>query len=257
MKSKEIVMNTDPAHQKRIEAKTPARRNEAGQGTKGHRPRWGLVATLVTVLAICVLVLPLLRRPAAAQGEADGTLDGVSLEASGVIQGEEILLSSEYGGQVVAILVEEGQAVSVGQVLVQLDTELLDTQIDAAKAAVQVAKTGLAQARAGARAGQIAVAEAQLAQAQAARVVEHLVRRGRLDPDQWPEQGQRFRFSERQDEAIARSVCTRCPFRMEDCDFRSTNPPPDCKPCGGYILLSLLNTSGLLTLSDMEAISFE
>jgi HlyD family secretion protein len=154
-----------PAHQDR---------GATRPGAKGlpflRRYRWELVATLVVVIAICAILPPLIGRPAAAQGGADGTLDGISLEASGVIQGEEILLSSEYGGQAVDILVEEGQAVSVGQVLVQLDTELLDAQIDAAQAAVDLAKTGLAQARAGARTGQIAVAEAQLAQAQAARV---------------------------------------------------------------------------------------
>ncbi len=132
-----------------------------------RRHRWGFVATMIAVIAICAFVPPLLGRPAVAQGENDSTL----LEASGVIQGEEILLSSEYGGQVNDILVEEGQDVSLGQVLVQLDTSLLDTQIAAAQAAVDLAETGLAQARAGARAGQIAAAEAQLAQAQAASLV--------------------------------------------------------------------------------------
>lgn len=129
--------------------------------------RWGLVATVIVVIAICVAVPTLLGRPAVAQSEADGP----SLEASGVIQSEEILLSSEYGGQVNEILVEEGQAVNLGQVLVQLNTDLLDRQIAAAQAAVDLAETGVAQARAGARAGQIAAAEAQLAQAQAARIV--------------------------------------------------------------------------------------
>jgi multidrug efflux pump subunit AcrA (membrane-fusion protein) len=164
-----------PAQPERIEAKAPSRRYAARQEARdpppAHRHRWGLVATVVTVLAICAIVPFLLGRSAAAQAGTDDTTDGVSLEASGVIQGEEILLSSEYGRQVGDILVEEGQAVGLGQVLVQLDTELLDVQIDAAQAAVDLAKTGLAQADAGARTGQIAVAQAQLAQAQAARLV--------------------------------------------------------------------------------------
>lgn len=167
-------IETPPDRQEHIEAKASSRYNAARQETKGlppvHRRRWWLAVIVAVVVAICAIVPPLIGRPAAAQGEVDGTIDGVLLEASGVIQGEEILLSSEYGGQVVDILVEEGQAVSVGQVLVHLDTELLDAQIAATQAAVKVAETGLAQARAGTRAGQTAAAEAQLAQAQAARI---------------------------------------------------------------------------------------
>jgi HlyD family secretion protein len=95
--------------------------------------------------------------------------DAPALEVSGVVRVEEALIASEWGGRIAAIPVDEGDAVAAGDVLVQLDTTLLDAQIEAARAAVAVAEAGLARAKAGARAGQIAVAEAQLAQAETAR----------------------------------------------------------------------------------------
>ncbi|MBN1934545.1 MAG: efflux RND transporter periplasmic adaptor subunit [Anaerolineae bacterium] len=90
-----------------------------------------------------------------------------ALSASGVIQAEQISIASEFGGLIGAIPVAEAENVTTGQVVVQLDTAMLDAQIEVAQAMVDMAEAGLAQARAGARPGQIEVAEAQLAQAQA------------------------------------------------------------------------------------------
>ena len=92
------------------------------------------------------------------------------LEASGVIRAEQVLIASEYGGSIASLPLTEGDAVAAGDLIVQLDTALLDAQIAVARAAVAMAEAGLNQAKAGARPGQIAVAEAQLAQAQAARI---------------------------------------------------------------------------------------
>lgn len=100
---------------------------------------------------------------------APPTTETGQLEASGIIQAEEISIAGELGGRIVAIAVEEGDAVEVGDLLVQLDCRLLDAQIQAAEALVALAEAGLGQAQAGARPGQIAIAEAQLAQAQSAR----------------------------------------------------------------------------------------
>lgn len=92
-----------------------------------------------------------------------------ALRASGVVQTEQINIASELGGRVVAVPVAEGETVTAGQTIVQLDTALLDAQIAAGEALVAAAQAGLALAQAGARPGQIAVAEAQLRQAQAGR----------------------------------------------------------------------------------------
>jgi len=91
------------------------------------------------------------------------------LMASGFIEAEEITIAPELGGRVVELLADEGDQVEAGQVLVRLDTTLLDAQIEAAQAGLDVAQAGLAQALAGARPEQIRQAEAALAQAEAAR----------------------------------------------------------------------------------------
>jgi len=94
-------------------------------------------------------------------------VDEETLEASGIIQVEEVSIASEFGGRIAEIPVTEGDSVATGEVLVRLDTALLDAQVEAAEAMVTIAKAGLAQAQAGARPGQVAVAQAQLAQAEA------------------------------------------------------------------------------------------
>ncbi|MGC9394385.1 MAG: HlyD family secretion protein [Anaerolineae bacterium] len=93
------------------------------------------------------------------------------LRASGVIQAEQISLASEFGGLIAAIPVVEAENVATGQVVVELDTTMLDAQIEVTQAMVDMAEAGLAQAKAGARPGEIGIAEAQLAQAQAGKLV--------------------------------------------------------------------------------------
>lgn len=94
-----------------------------------------------------------------------------TLSASGVIQAEQVSLASEFGGLIAAIPAAEAESVSAGQVVVQLDTTMLDAQIEVAQAMVEMAEAGLAQAQAGARPGQIETAKAQLTQAQAGQLL--------------------------------------------------------------------------------------
>ncbi len=42
-------------------------------------------------------------------------------------------------------------------------------------------------------------------------------------------------------------VCAECPFLVDGCDFTSPQPPENCPPCGGLILLSGLLRDGTLT----------
>ncbi len=130
-----------------------------------RRHRLLLTALAVAVVALACALAPRIGWPAS-QAQPVG---GETLEASGVIRAQEVLIASEWGGHIAAILVDEGEAVAAGDLLVQLDTALLDAQIKAARAVIAVAEAGLAQAEAGARPGQIKAAEAQLAQVQAAR----------------------------------------------------------------------------------------
>ncbi len=91
------------------------------------------------------------------------------LTASGVIEAREISISSEVGGRIAEILVDEGDEVEEGDVLIRLDTDLLEAEMGRARAAVALAQANLAQVRAGPRQEEIQTAEAALAEAIAAR----------------------------------------------------------------------------------------
>jgi len=92
-----------------------------------------------------------------------------SITASGFIEGDEVVIASAVGGRVAEVLVEEGDEVAAGQVLVRLDDALLQTQRAEALAAVAAAEANLARVRAGARPAEREAARAALAQAEAER----------------------------------------------------------------------------------------
>lgn len=89
--------------------------------------------------------------------------------ASGAIEAKETSLASEITGQVAEVLVDEGEPVTAGQVVVRLDDSLLQAQIQEAHQAVETARAHLRAAEAGPRPAQIAAAEAAVRQAEAAR----------------------------------------------------------------------------------------
>lgn len=76
-------------------------------------------------------------------------------------------LSFEIPGRVREVLVEEGDEVQEGQLLVQLDNSNLEDVVAQAEAALATAQATLAQVEAGPRAGELAVAQAGLAAAEA------------------------------------------------------------------------------------------
>jgi multidrug resistance efflux pump len=88
-----------------------------------------------------------------------------ALIASGSIEGEEIAIVSEFGGRIVALEVDEGDEVEASQVLVKLDTALLQSQVAQAEAAVAAANANLADVKAGVHPGEVLAAEAALLQA--------------------------------------------------------------------------------------------
>jgi HlyD family secretion protein len=91
------------------------------------------------------------------------------ITGSGFIEAEEVAISSEVGGRIEAITADEGDEVQEGQVLIRLDTAMLEAQIRQAEAAVEAARAALAQVEAGVREEEIRKAEAALAQAIVAR----------------------------------------------------------------------------------------
>ena len=124
------------------------------------------VVVLVAAAGIAFAASPAAWRQVVARTPLARTGTG-GLTASGFIEAEEVAVAPELGGRVVELLVDEGDDVEAGQVLVRLDGTLLEAQIEVAQAALDVARAGLAQAQAGARPEQIRQAEAGLAQAEA------------------------------------------------------------------------------------------
>lgn len=103
-----------------------------------------------------------IRTPVTAQ-EPSGLL------GSGTMEAETVAITAELGGRIIAVKVDEGDEVKVGQVLAELDkSDLLaqQTQLESAQA---TAKANLELVSASARPEDIAAAEAQLAQAETAR----------------------------------------------------------------------------------------
>lgn len=91
----------------------------------------------------------------------------VSAEAS-VVPQQHATLALAGGGKVAAVLVQVGDRVETGQPLIRLEADDLQAAVAQAQAGLELARAKLAQAQAGARAEEIAVAQANLAAAQAA-----------------------------------------------------------------------------------------
>ena len=91
------------------------------------------------------------------------------LVGSGAIEGEKIAITTEIGGQIIAIKVDEGDEVKAGQVLVEIDPANLLAQRVQLGAAVATAQANLMAVSAPPRSEDITAAEAQLAQAKTAR----------------------------------------------------------------------------------------
>ena len=84
---------------------------------------------------------------------------------SGFIEGDQLNVTTETGGRIEAISAKEGDRVTAGQELVQLNHALLDAQMAQAQAAVDTARAQLAQLQSTVRAEDVQQAEAALAQA--------------------------------------------------------------------------------------------
>ncbi len=87
--------------------------------------------------------------------------------ASGFIEAEEVNSASEIGGRITLITVEEGDFVKTGDILAELDTDLLEAQIGQAETKIDTANAQLDQINAGVRAEEIVKAEAAVVVAQA------------------------------------------------------------------------------------------
>ena len=94
-------------------------------------------------------------------------LSGQPFQWAGTIEARAISVGSRTGGRVAKVLVQEGDQVKAGQVLVELEHGDLDAQRAGAAAALAQATATLDKLKAGARPEEIAGAQARAAQASA------------------------------------------------------------------------------------------
>ena len=93
---------------------------------------------------------------------------------SGYIEADEIDVTAETRGRITRLTVDEGDPVEPGQVLVELDTALLEAEVRQAMAEVAKAKAHLAKVEAGPPLEEIAKAEAAVAVAEAEAEAAHI-----------------------------------------------------------------------------------
>lgn len=128
------------------------------------------VVLAVAVLAAAAWIYTAYLAP---QPEAD-TVEEPEEEVTRVVSATGVVLpfrwatiSFKMGGVVEGVLVEEGDQVQEGQLLVQLDNSDLEEAVAQAEAALATAQAALAQVEAVSRAEELAMAQASVAAAQA------------------------------------------------------------------------------------------
>ena len=84
-----------------------------------------------------------------------------------VVPEDEVSLSFQTAGQVIDVLIEEGDTVAAGDVIALLNADLIEADIEEAEAALAVAQAQLDQAKQGSRDQEIEQAEADVAAASA------------------------------------------------------------------------------------------
>lgn len=121
-----------------------------------------IISTIIVLAALSGAYWWFARPPAAA-------LEPATLTGSGTIEAETMAITAELGGRILELKVDEGDEVTAGQVLVELDQADLLAQQMQLEATLATAKANLELVGAPARSEEVAAAQAQLAQTEVAR----------------------------------------------------------------------------------------
>ncbi len=78
-----------------------------------------------------------------------GTEERGALEASGVIEANEVLIAPEMSGRIIEIFADEGDAVSAGDILFTIEGTLLEAELNAAHATLGLARAAETSAQTG------------------------------------------------------------------------------------------------------------
>jgi HlyD family secretion protein len=101
-----------------------------------HRPNPRRVVPIVLLILAVLAAIWYYSQAAAADPDAP-------ISASGTIEALEVRISPEVGGRIISLQADEGDTVTAGQLLVQLDDSLLKAQITQAESALVAAQANL------------------------------------------------------------------------------------------------------------------
>jgi RND family efflux transporter MFP subunit len=119
-------------------------------------------------LVLCIVFASAADISSAAGFALSETKDRVALECRGyLVPAAQITLSPRIAGQVVELLIEEGQQVKSGQILARLDSEAQKAALLLAEAKLKLAEAEFAKASEVARKADLAIAQAKVEVAKA------------------------------------------------------------------------------------------
>ncbi len=144
-----------------------------------HKPSPILIILVVVALLVGGGAWYFSNNPAAWQqamsdfGLSAGDKNDNALTASGFIELTRINIAAEMGGRIETITVDKGDAVEIGEPLVELDASLIDAEMEQVRAQIALAQAQLAQLQAGAPETEIAVVAATIPLARAQQDAAH------------------------------------------------------------------------------------
>ncbi len=126
------------------------------------------IAIIISIAAL-IIVGAYFSTQKTVQASNDALVQDLPVVGSGTMEGESTIIAAETGGRVVAVYAAEGDRVSAGDVLIELDKSMLESQLGELNAAIATAKANLAAVKDQPQPEAVAVAKAELAQAEAQR----------------------------------------------------------------------------------------
>ena len=138
-----------------------------------------------------LLVLSMFILTTSCQSLTGGNNQGI--QASGVVEAVEVVVSAETGGRVAEVFVSEGDQVQPGDPLFRIEDDLLQAQKDQANAGLAAAQATLQTAQDGAKFAEngVSLAQAQLDTAQASLDVSQLQSKETLNEARSQDQSKR------------------------------------------------------------------
>ncbi len=136
---------------------------------KAMDKRWAMLVLVAIALVGCKRAPAPTPTPVATMATPGIRSSSAQVVASGeVVPSRETYLGFPVSGRVEMVAVNKGDRVEAGQVLIVLETDLLEAGVAQAEAALAAARAQVALLKAGPRLEEVAVAEAQVAAAQTA-----------------------------------------------------------------------------------------